>query len=139
MTAGSEYEWNIVGGQIIRAISDHEVVVVWDSAEGQISVIERNSNGCVGSEVVKPIKRIQEASALNFSIFPNPAVDAITLSIETDNAFVQIVDVMGRVKFSEQVFEGTNRINIGHLAYGTYKVVLISEGNQAIKTLVIGN
>ena len=45
--------------------------MVWASAEGQISVIERTSNGCIGSEVVKPIERTQDASALNFSIFPN--------------------------------------------------------------------
>ena len=138
MTAGSDYEWNVVGGQILHSIAPNEVVVVWSASEGQISITERNSNGCEGSEVVMPLERTEELAELEFALYPNPANEIITINIDRLIAFVQIMDVMGRVQMSEQLIDGANRIDISHLAFGTYKVVVQSEGEQAIETLVIG-
>ena len=70
-------------------------------------------------------------------MFPNPAVDVITLNIEREEAFIQIMDVMGRVQMSSRIVDGSNTIDVSNLAYGTYKVVVFSEGEQAIETLVI--
>ena len=137
MTAGSEYVWNVVGGQILST-QNNEVVVVWTSTEGVLTVRELNSNGCKGVEVVKPLVRAEQLEELSFTVFPNPAADVITLNIEREEAFIQIMDVMGRVQMNARVLYGSNIIDISNLAYGTYKVVLMSEGDPAIETLVIG-
>ena len=39
---------------------------------------------------------------------------------------------------STRIVDGSNTIDVGNLAYGTYKVLVMSEGEQAIETLVIG-
>ena len=74
MTAGSEYVWNVVGGQILSALHN-EVVVVWTSTEGVLTVRELNSySGCEGIEVVKPLVRAEQLEDLSFTVFPNPYV-----------------------------------------------------------------
>ena len=103
-----------------------------------LTVREITSNGCEGTEIAIPIERSSDAEMFSFNVFPNPAVDVIAINIETDVAFVQIIDIMGKVHLCNSVVEGTNRIDVGDLAYGTYKVVVMSEGVQAIETLVIG-
>jgi hypothetical protein len=136
MTAGSDYSWSIEGGQIISANSN-VVSVVWSSSEGAITVSETTSNGCKGVEVVLKLERVYVVDD-SYSMYPNPTTDVVMLNIESETAYVRILDVMGRVLVSTQVLEGVNTIDVSDLAFGTYKVVVMTEGSQIIKTLVIG-
>ncbi|MBM71612.1 MAG: hypothetical protein CL847_02375, partial [Crocinitomicaceae bacterium] len=136
LTIGSDYSWSINGGHIISA-NRNEVSVFWTSKEGAITVVETNSNGCEGPEVVMHLERTN-AIEVRFTMYPNPAVDEFTLNIDSETAYVQIIDVMGRVLVSTQVFEGANSIDVSEMAFGTYKVVVMTEVTQSFETLVIG-
>ena len=136
LTAGSDYTWSINGGQITSA-HRNKVSVVWTTSAGTITVVETNSNGCEGTEVVMPLERT-DAIEVRFTMYPNPAVDAVTLNIDSETAYVQIIDVMGRVLVSTQVVEGANTIDVSEMAFGSYKVVVMTEGTQMVETLVIG-
>ena len=136
LTAGSVYSWSINGGQIIST-NNNMISVVWTTTEGELTIRETNSDGCEGRDVVMPLERSEEVE-VRFAMYPNPTTDVVTLNIDGETAYIQIMDVMGRVLVSTQVFAGSNDIDVSNLSFGTYKVVVMSEGSQLIETLVIG-
>ncbi|MFZ4398922.1 MAG: ice-binding family protein [Bacteroidales bacterium] len=55
-TIGSTYLWTVPSGAIITSgAGTNSITVTFGTSNGNVSVVETNSNGCVGSQVVKPI------------------------------------------------------------------------------------
>lgn len=53
ITSGSTYNWSVKGGNIISGAGTHDVLVKWSDTPGffLISVVETDSNGCIGDPV----------------------------------------------------------------------------------------
>lgn len=74
-------------------------------------------------------------SELAFNMYPNPATQAFTLSIE-EPAKLEVLDVSGRVLISEQVYSNLQSFDISTLANGVYAVRLSNNKGQAISRLI---
>jgi hypothetical protein len=110
---------------------------VWASACGapRLAFAEQQ-----GNEILPDSLRM---SNKNFSIYPNPAHDKITVSIdvkENSNFTIQMSDVSGRAILSENnsAVSGLNiyELNLSHLSKGIYIMEVIA-ANESWKTKVV--
>ena len=73
----------------------------------------------------------------SFKIYPNPAVNAITIDLYSiDNSSVDIYDINGRKMFTQKLSDSSNTINIDHLASGMYLIKVTSEQGTATSKVV---
>jgi len=80
------------------------------------------------------------ASASNVIVYPNPAVDAITINIsnaQNDNKQLIIYNVMGKVVHSELLKQNIQKINISEFNNGVYLLEINSEKWSVKQKLII--
>jgi hypothetical protein len=126
-TAGSTYEWTVVGGDILEGNGTNELSIVWNvGGPGSVCVTETNSDGCSGEEVCflvdVSLSSVSEMLDGTLEVFPVPAVENLHLvwtGPTLDNAFVTLRDAAGRVVKVEQVGE-RDVLDIGALSAGSY-------------------
>jgi hypothetical protein len=71
-----------------------------------------------------------------FSIYPNPnngqfIVELVSVSV------VSIIDVTGRVVFTQQLNAGRNTIELGNQSNGVYMLQVVNNGQQTVQRLII--
>ena len=126
-TAGSTYEWTIVGGDILEGNGTNELSVVWNvGGAGSVCVTETNADGCSGEQecliVNVNLSSVSEMLDGTLELFPVPAVENLHLvwtGPTLDNAFVTLRDAAGRVVKLQQVGE-RDVLDIGALSAGSY-------------------
>ena len=126
-TAGSTYEWTIVGGDILEGNGTNELSVVWNvGGAGSVCVTETNADGCSGEQecliVNVNLSAVSEMLDGTLELFPVPAVENLHLvwtGPTLDNAFVTLRDAAGRVVKLQQVGE-RDVLDIGALSAGSY-------------------
>lgn len=126
-TAGSTYEWTVIGGDILEGNGTDEISVVWNvGGPGSVCVTETNSEGCSGDEVCflvdVSLSSISEMLDGTLEVFPVPAVEnlhVVWTGPTLDNAFVTLRDAAGRVVKVEQVGE-RDVLDIANLSAGSY-------------------
>ncbi len=126
-TAGSSYEWTIVGGDLLEGNGTNEISVVWNvGGPGSVCVVETNDGGCVGEEVCLLVdvnlSSIAEVLEGTLDVFPVPAqtnLHVIWNGPTIDNAFVTLRDASGRVVRVAQVSE-RDVLDVSNLASGAY-------------------
>ena len=84
---------------------------------------------------------MQEATALNFMVYPNPAAEQVLVAFENNSAgTLNITDATGRLVYSTQITEVGSvllPVNVSELASGSYTVQLINANQVGIKHLMI--
>jgi hypothetical protein len=84
---------------------------------------------------------MEEASALNFMVYPNPASAQVLVAFEnTSEGSVQILDAMGRTIYTEKLTAIGSialPVDVSQLADGTYTIQVINADQVGIKRLVI--
>jgi len=81
------------------------------------------------SQIPTNIPNITENS---FTIFPNPVFDNFTISGITENTFLQITDLNGRIVLQKMV-SPNEQISVGHLSAGIYFVRMNGETAKIVK------
>ncbi len=75
-------------------------------------------------------------NSANFSVYPNPTFDKITVNafFDSKQAF-SIIDGVGRILFSGELFPGDNIIALQDFSRGTYSIVIVGNSSpiQIIK------
>lgn len=67
---------------------------------------------------------------LKISVYPIPASNKITVSAETPIKSIAILDLKGRIIYSEQVFSNTSTLNTSMLSSGMYILQIESNNHQ---------
>lgn len=84
---------------------------------------------------------MEEASALNFMVYPNPASAQVLIAFEnTSEGSVQILDAMGRTIYTEKLTTIGSialPVDVSQLADGTYTIQVINADHVGIKRLMI--
>jgi hypothetical protein len=129
------YTWTSSNGAITSSQGPNNIDVIWGtSASGTITVKASNTCGLsagTSSQGFTPAGCREEdnnaSSATAFSVYPNPAHDKVTVSIdmnENTDFILQLTDVSGRVVLSQSLTgtEGLNTydLNLAHLSKGIY-------------------
>ena len=76
-----------------------------------------------------------------FELYPNPAKSAFTVLVQdelkSESVKIEVMDVSGKLIYSERVNQQKLKIPTEHLARGFYFVRLKSSNKQQIKKLII--
>lgn len=139
-TGGTTYSWDFGDGKTSDEINPTHV---YDS-NGTYIVILTVSNQCGETEVsftyVVNVSAVTEADFGLMKVYPNPASDYITISIDNllgDDINLTIIDVQGKIVANEKINTGTHTINTTNLLNGTYMLRLSSSEASFIKKIVI--
>jgi hypothetical protein len=106
-------------------------------ADGVYAVEVTNEYGCVLMSNTWLINGIQEY-ALRCSVYPNPAMDEVSVNGMREWIGGQLVisDLFGKVVFTDNITTDNTRINLSSWAQGVYQLRLIHEDNNSTYELV---
>jgi pimeloyl-ACP methyl ester carboxylesterase len=97
-----------------------------------------NNDACLTASINEAEK------VLNFTMFPNPVKEFITITLNNSSATVYnitITDISGRNLFEESINEneviGLKKINLNHLDNGSYVIKITGNESSGIKRFVI--
>jgi len=137
---GTTYSWDFGDGKTSDEINPTHV---YDD-NGTYEVILTVSNQCGETEVsftyVVNVNAVTEADFGLMKVYPNPASDYITISIDNvlgDDINLTIIDVQGKIVASEKMNTATHTINTTNLLNGTYMLRLSSNEASFLKKIVI--
>jgi hypothetical protein len=129
----ASYTWN-------NDITDN--VAFNPTQSGLYKVVGKDDNNCTNADsiniVVNKLTAIESSNSTNFSIYPNPATDNVTITLtESVSGTISIVDLKGNVVATKSISGNTSNISTADLASGVYVVKISSDKGVAVKQLVI--
>jgi hypothetical protein len=81
---------------------------------------------------------IEENSATPFTMFPNPSNGNVTLNLNYNNSFVEVVDVLGNTISSQRYTNaGQVQLNLNNASEGIYFVRVTSGNEKSVQKLII--
>jgi PKD repeat protein len=136
----STYSWDFGDGNT----STEENPIHTYGSNGTYEVILAVSNQCGEVETTTTfiinVNAVTEADFGNMKVYPNPASDYITISLENtlgDDIKLSIIDVQGKIVRSELINTENHTINTSDLVNGTYMLRLSSNEASFLKKIVI--
>jgi PKD repeat protein len=136
----STYSWDFGDGNT----STEENPIHTYGSNGTYEVILTVSNQCGEVETTTTfiinVNAVTEADFGNMKVYPNPASDYITISLENtlgDDIKLSIIDVQGKIVRSELINTENHTINTSDLVNGTYMLRLSSNEASFLKKIVI--
>ena len=83
-----------------------------------------------------PFLKVSSAFSKDFSIYPNPAQNNITIT-GADNSSLRITDVAGRVMYVAQKISAKTAVNIASYPSGIYFAVIVDkQGSRQVSRFV---
>jgi PKD repeat protein len=82
---------------------------------------------------------IKDLTSSNISVYPNPAKDAISVSMDAslvNHTTIELYDAIGKLVIVEKVVNPQTTIIINSFAKGIYTVRIVSEGKQTTKRFI---
>ena len=140
---GTNFQWEVVGGEVLEGQGTTEVLVVWGSqaGSGALYVTESDNTGCA-SEVVRTVTilattDVAEQVQVALSLMPNPARDSFRIEF-TDQpsgfATVTIFDARGS-EVRQSMTEGL--VSLSGMSAGRYTVRIATARGISMLPLVI--
>lgn len=135
ITPGNTIQYWVSGGAF--TVYNDSVVVNWGATgTGLIQLLETDPNGCNGDTISLPVEiniinSVYIMGNSNVAVYPNPATDQLTVSINDQTAQhlqLLISDPLGRIVQSETLKTKENNIDIEGLPTGIY-FIKIKDGN----------
>jgi len=123
----------------------HEVTVNWaEGFTGEAILSVQGMNDCgegVYSEdftvTVDACTGIDEISATDISISPNPGNGQFTIQTQMAEGMLEIIDLSGKVVFTQEFNQQNNMINASSLYDGMYFIKLQNQTSIAVEKLII--
>jgi hypothetical protein len=117
-TGFAKYAWNT--GETTQAIT------VSDSGVYYVTVTD--DNGCTASDTVKvrDLSSIKYINGVKYTMFPNPATSVLFFETEGNmvNSRLELMDMQGKIVYSEIVQFNKVQINVSELSSGMYHLML---------------
>ncbi|MFT4535737.1 MAG: PKD repeat protein [Saprospiraceae bacterium] len=134
------YSWDFGDG----TTSEEENPIHTYGSNGTYEVILTVTNQCgeveTSNSYIINVNAVTEADFGNMKVYPNPASDYLTISIENtlrDDIKLSIIDVQGKIIASEVINTSNHTINTTNLLNGTYMLRLSSNDASFLKKIVI--
>jgi len=121
------YLWNDVAGDQTYLVSGETFGV----GDHSLVLKVEDLHGCVNSDTifitVSTTEGTDGLSSVKLMVYPNPAVDFVTVNWDGSNlknTIVYVVDMTGKVVSGSKEISPGERIAVGHLSSGHYLMVL---------------
>jgi hypothetical protein len=120
-TIGQSYQWIDCGSQ--ANISGQTTNTYAPQTNGSYAVIVEFPGNCFSTSncVLIDYLSIEESTAVNFQVYPNPSNGTIQISLPS-NASAEIVlsDINGKIIYTKALVDGMNTLSLPNLNKGTY-------------------
>ena len=153
--SGYIYKFGNIDGNLTGTFSrDSNYLNLWDGINSNISLSDITNDGALdllignyaggisfykGTETPNIVKIQENLSLNNFSLYPNPTKNTITIDIKTNqikNASIQVLNLLGKKLLTQKVSAQQTTIPMNHLASGIYLVQFSNElGSKVFKVL----
>ena len=140
---GTNFQWEVVGGEVLEGQGTTEVLVVWGSqaGSGALYVTESDDTGCA-SEVVRTVTilattNVAEQVQVALSLMPNPARESFRIQFTgqpSGIATVTIFDARG-TEVRQSMTEGL--VSLSGMSAGRYTVRIATARGISMLPLVI--
>ena len=80
---------------------------------------------------------VEDVYNSNFSIYPNPAANSISISNNESINRIDIYDIKGSLIFSQSYLKKSTSIDVSNFAKGVYSVKIVSMKNSIVQQLII--
>lgn len=137
-TIGQSYQWIDCGTQ--ANISGQTTNTYAPQSNGSYAVIVEFPGNCFSTSncVLIDYLSIEESTAVNFQVYPNPSNGTIQISLPS-NASAEIVlsDMNGKVIYTKILLDGMNTITVPNIEKGTYMMVLKTNDTVQQQKIII--
>jgi hypothetical protein len=130
----------VTSGTILAGQGSTNIDVTWGTGTGNVNVTASNSCGASGTRSQSFTSGCREeglSTGDNFTVYPNPAHDKVTVSIdvkESADFTLQLMDVSGRVVLSQSASGtaglNTYDLNLTYLSKAVYMLEVKSADNN---------
>ena len=148
-TPGSTYTWTFTNATQITG-SNTSVISAKLSATATaatINVIENGANNCIGAQKTMNVSLVNTSiskvsNANNFTIYPNPAKDFISIECNFEGKTkVEILNMLGQVVSQSVIYlhatnAQMNQVDIASLQDGIYMIRIEHEGKKLSKSFI---
>ena len=128
-------------------ITTTQTYVVKQSNSGTVSVVVTDADGCTGTDTVEVnfVLGVSEFSASTLKMYPNPAVDQVTVELSNfgnaNNVNVTFLTIEGKVVMTQRINvigdAYVETFDVSSLATGTYLVQFEANGETVVRKFVI--
>ncbi len=80
---------------------------------------------------------VEYITGKQFSVFPNPATNSVSISSDATIEKINIFDTKGSLVFTMEYSEKTTSVDVSNFAKGMYTIQLISKSNASVQSLII--
>ena len=80
---------------------------------------------------------LEENETLTLSVAPNPATDYINVAVNTNDARVKVIDLLGNIVYKEQNIGKAKQLDVQDFRNGVYFIVVEAEGVNPVTRKVI--
>jgi hypothetical protein len=136
--AGMQLTTDINGEVTFTSVSPTVNMDISASKEGYI-IHNETVNGYLveNVEITMLINSIESKSALNFSVFPNPATDIINVNSNSKITSISIYNLAGQNLIQQQLFDvASTSISLANLPLGVYLIEIKSDSGIARKQFI---
>ncbi len=129
-SGATTYTWNTTATTAIIAVSP--------SVNTTYTVNGTDANGCNNvATITQSVSACTNLKSNNNSVsgiivYPNPSTGMLTIDIESPS-IINVVDVLGKVIYTQQLQDGKHNINLSNFNNGLY--ILRAESNGVVKTV----
>lgn len=147
LVAEATYTW-YCNGQLLSSttasctptqLGTYKVVVEWPSTSFPNQRVMSNSAEFVFEVTSLPVATsllAQKSSDASILVFPNPALDHLTIS-QSGTGFRYSIESMEGVQVASGSGIATAELSVGHLSKGLYRVRIQSDGTETTKRLIV--
>lgn len=130
----STYQW-FINGNIITGGTSQSITPIQN---GNYSVYVIDANNCSNTSADYNMTgvSINENSNSAVKIYPNPAIDVLTVSV-IENVNINIYNSFGKLIYTEKMTIGDNQINVSELPSGMYFIQSVNENSINFNTTFI--
>lgn len=146
-TTGSSYTWSAIGGIIISGQGTNQIIVKWNEnsgATGQVSVIEKDKEGCSGNAIKKTVSLSPSGvntiqNIYNAVVFPNPNAGLLNIDIGdySGKYDITIFNSIGQQVLVMSNLNNNSSVNLEKLSNGVYFINIKGENLNSNQKIVI--
>lgn len=141
----TSWSWYMPGATPSISTLQNPVINYTTSGTKNITLIATNSSGSSTSITqtvsVNTCTGLEELTNAQISIYPNPASDYITISV--DNAIeyltIKLIDVLGNEILSNYTQQSVSKLYLSGISNGIYSLSIIDSQNRAFTKLIVVN
>lgn len=142
----TSWKWYMSGATPAVSTLQNPVITYTSSGTKNITLIATNASGSstpiTQTITINTCTGIEELTNEQISIYPNPASDFITISIDNtiEHINIKLIDILGKEVLSSTSQKSTTQLHLNTIVNGIYSLKITdSKGNAFTKLIVVNH